>query len=433
MTCNSTAQHSTAQHSTAQHNILYLKTGSLSAVFRSFFECLFVAPRVILFHACILISALIPHTAYAALDCTIKSAQLTSGHSTIYLTPSANPAIGDFVGVNNLFKIIYRCKVSGTPTHWTSAERIVPSIIDTGLLKDWSHAADIYSLLTNPQLQQFGLGFSGFFFHENDWPATSRHLTGIDQWGGLVWTELPPADSDGYVELGITVHYRFSKINESLIVSDTPVTMPLAQIPLAAFLIHDNEASGTQDWSPIAHATLTMPTLTIAQRACTPFTNTVKLPVVNTDDLNAINIGDSLSPTDFWIEMRCPSYVGGIGYYVTPVHGFENEMQGVIKINPASTAKGIGLQITTRNVPAQFYLTSDTTTSYHPIQFGQTNNYFVYSSLPFGAGTNIDPLSHETDHTAPDNTIPLRVAVYRTGTVVPGTYNAAIFIHLVYR
>jgi len=159
--------------------------------------------------------------------------------------------------------------------------------------------------------------------------------------GGLVWTNLPPADSDGYVELGITVHYRFNKINENLTVSDSAATVLLPQVPLAAFLIHDNESTGPQDWSPIAHATLTMPTLTIAQRACTPFTNTVKLPLIYADELNNINIGDSLPPTDFWIKMRCPSNIGTIGFYVESAHGFENEVQGVIKINPASTAKGI--------------------------------------------------------------------------------------------
>jgi len=94
------------------------------------------------------------------------------------------------------------------------------------------------------------------------------------------------------------------------------------------------------------------------------------------------------------------------------------------------------LQITTRRIPNPIYIDSSAVigVTYQPIKFGSTHRYRVHSSLPFGAAdVNIDPLTHETNHTAPDNTIPLQVAVYRTGTVVPGTYNASIFIHLVYR
>jgi len=380
-----------------------------------------------------LIFALIPHAAHAALDCTVKSAQLVQGHANTYLVPTGNIAIGDFVGTINHFDIIYRCKVSGTPTRWTMAERNVTSVTDTGFTKNWN-ATSNYRILTTPQLQQRGLGFSGFYFHRNEWPP-GRALEVTDTWGGVTWKNLPPADGDGYVELGITLYYRFSKINNNLDTTGSPVVVQTLPFNLAAFLIHDDEATGSGDWSPVGYVTATMPTLTIAQRACTPFTNTVKLPAINESDLNQINIGDSLPPTDFWIQMRCPSNIGYIGYYVTPsAHGFENEAQGVIKINPdTSTAKGIGLQITTRSIPQPTWLAANLSTDYQPLKFGANNLYYVHSSLGWGAGPDTDPLSHETDHTAPHGTIPLRVAVYRTGTVVPGTYNAAIFIHLVYQ
>jgi len=376
-----------------------------------------------------LIFALLPHTAQAALDCTVKSAQLINGHATTHLVPSSTLAIGDFVSIGNLFEITYRCKVNGAPTHWGIAGRNVTTVANTGIGAPWSAATDVHPILTTPQLQQRGLGFSGYYYHRNEWPP-AHSLTNADV-PAFVWKNLPAADSEGYVELGISVVYRFHKINDNLDTTGSPVTVQALPFPLAAFVIHDNQHQTI--FSPIAQVTATMPTLTIAQRACTPFTNTVKLPAVNAAELNQINVGDSLPPTDFWIQMRCPSNIGHIMYYIVPVHGIANEAQGVININPASQAKGIGLQMTTRSVPDPVYVIDTTVTDYQPVKFGSTNRYWVHSSLFFGAGPNTDPLTSETDHTAPLDTIPLRVAVYRTGTVVPGTYNAAIFIHLVYR
>jgi len=371
--------------------------------------------------------ALLPHTARAALDCTIKSAQLLDGHATTHLVPSSTLAIGDFVSVANLFEIIYRCKVNGTPTQWGISGRNVTTVANTGITATWSTITDIYPILTTPQLQQRGLGFSGFYFHRNEWPPAYT-LTNTDG-PAFFWKNLPAADSEGYVELGISVVYRFHKINDNLDTTGSAVTVQALPFPLAAFVIHDNQDQTI--FSPIAQVTATMPTLTIAQRACTPFTNSVKLPTVNANELPTI--GSLGTERDFWIEMRCPSNIGHIMYYIVPVHGIANEAQGVININPASQAKGIGLQITTRSIPDPVYVVDAIVTDYQPVKFGSNNRYWVRSSLPFGAGPNTDPLTTETDHTAPLDTIPLRVAVYRTGTVVPGTYNAAIFIHLVYR
>jgi len=136
--------------------------------------------------------------------------------------------------------------------------------------------------------------------------------------------------------------------------------------------------------------------------------------------------------------MRCPRALINLGYYVEPVHGFENEAQGVIKINPASDAKGIGLQITTRSKPSNpdtggyLVLGPGLNPTYQPLKFGPTARYRVYS-YSRTIWPNLDPLTARNTYRAHDNVIPLQVAVYRTGTVVPGTYNAAIFIHLVYR
>jgi len=381
----------TAQHSTAQHNIIPKNRLFVDCISWVFFAC-FSAPQAALSYACILIFALIPHTARAALDCTVKSAQLGYGHANTYLVPPGALAIGDFVGTDNVFEIIYRCKVSGTPTQWGIAEREVASVSSSGHSANWN-VTDTAPILTTTQLQQYGLGFSGHYYHRNQWPPAETFINA--ERPVYFWKDLPAVDGDGYVELGVTVNYRFSKINDNLdaISNGIPVTVQNLPFALAAFAIRDNESGA---FSPTAQVTATMPTLTIAQRACTPFTNTVKLPTVNESDLNAINVGDSLPPTDFWIEMRCPSNLAHIGYYVTPVYGFENEAQGVIKINPASNAKGIGLQITTRSIPHPVYIddSAGIGATYQPIKFGPTNRYRVYSSLRWGAGVNTDPLEH---------------------------------------
>jgi len=137
---------------TAQHKISYLKTGSLFAAFLGVFARLFAAPQVISLYACILIFALLPLVAQATLDCTVKSVQLMRGHANTYLVPPDGFAIGDFVGTENTFDIIYRCKVSGTPTQWGIAERNVTTVTDTGLLAQWN-AIDAYPVLTTSQLQ----------------------------------------------------------------------------------------------------------------------------------------------------------------------------------------------------------------------------------------------------------------------------------------
>jgi len=368
--------------------------------------------------------------AHAALDCTVKSAQLVQGHANTYLVPPGVLAIGDFVGTDNTFDMIYRCKVSGAPTQWGIAERKVAGVINTGFYVD-VNATDNHPVLTTAQLQQYGLGFSGYYYHRNQWPPAEAFVNADRP--VYFWKDLPAADSEGYVELGVSIEYRFSKLNNNLdaLLDGNPVTVQALPFALAAVAIRDNESTVL---SPTVQVTATMPTLTIAQRACTPFTNSVTLPTVNANDLPTI--GSLGTEREFHIQMRCPSNLAHIGYYIVPVHGIANAAQGVININPASQAKGIGLRITTRSIPDPLYIDNSVTppsATYHPVKFGPSNRYRVYSSLRWGAGVNTDPLTSETDHTAPLDTIPLRVAVYRTGTVVPGTYNASIFIHLVYR
>jgi len=68
------------------------------------------------------------------------------------------------------------------------------------------------------------------------------------------------------------------------------------------------------------------------------------------------------------------------------------------------------------------------------MQFGPAARYGMHNSLS-GAGLSVDPLTNPLrTYRASSNTIPLKVAIYRTSqTVTPGTFNSAIIIHFVYR
>jgi len=373
--------------------------------------------------------ALISLPASAGLDCTVKSTQLERGHANTYIVGQIHP-IADKVGSVQIVRIIYRCQVSGTPTQWGIASRSVPTTYATGLVAHPNDTSN-HPVMTTAQLEQYGLGFAGYFYPAGQWPGSIAYQN-MDHPAAVVWQALPAADGDGYVELDVMAMYYFVKINDNLdaLLDEIPRTVQATPFPLVAVTI---QADDSAVFSPTAQVMAHMPTLTVAQRTCTtPFVNTVKLPPVNAADLTVV--GASGPPTDFWIEVRCPHGLAMFAYYVEPAHGFENEAQGVIKINPASDAKGIGLQITTRSKPSTGYLVTGPglNPTYQPLTFGATVRYAAYG-FHHTIRPNTDPLNATRIYRINDAVIPLRAAVYRTGTVVPGTYNAAIFIHLVYR
>jgi len=96
------------------------------------------------------------------------------------------------------------------------------------------------------------------------------------------------------------------------------------------------------------------------------------------------------------------------------------------------------LQILTRSQAHPVYIdpaSSPMLPDYHPMQFGAAARYGVFSYSHYGADPSADPLTNAPRlYRASDNTIPLKVAIYRTSqTVTPGTFNSAIIIHFVYR
>jgi len=182
-----------------------------------------------------------------------------------------------------------------------------------------------------------------------------------------------------------------------------------------------------------------LPTLRIQQRSCHPVVKTVSLPSVDAAQLPSV--GDSGPATNFTLTLRCPHNAAWYGYYVESVHGYEDEAQGVIKIAPASTAKGIGLQLTSRHYAHPIYPSTGNRygPTYVPIKFGPTNRYGSALNTYTWPMVTGDPLTDESDYSFPylspgeGGMGSIKVAVYRTGTIVPGAYTAALTLYVVYR
>jgi len=132
--------------------------------------------------------------------------------------------------------------------------------------------------------------------------------------------------------------------------------------------------------------------------------------------------------------VRCPFDAARYGYYVESVHGYEDEPNGVIKIDPVSQAKGSGLQVTTRLNPHHDLLGFGSTPDYHPIQFGPTKRYGSADVINQNVISN--PAIDEADYVFPGKSqgYTLRVAVYRTGGPLDaGNYTTGLTVYLVYR
>jgi len=239
------------------------------------------------------------------------------------------------------------------------------------------------------------------------------------------------------------IYYRFVKINENFDAHALLGTCLNGSTPVVVANLGMYEGYGVfpQPVGPAYSGTFQIAvnaphsTLHFARRTCaTPTVDEgfVRLPVIYPHQLPSVG---SVGPEkEFTLKINCPTSLGYIGYWVDPVHGVADglESQGVININPASTAKGIGLQITSPTKPWPYYAQYDyyrdanIQVEYRPIQFGPANRY-PWSGYPiYGSG---NPLTDSVTY----HNVPLRVRVYRTGDIVPGAFNAAVRIHMVYR
>jgi len=379
----------------------------------------------------LLIAAMMTSTARAGLsDCTVQSAQLLGPeHDNIIAVAPGTFQNKDFIGAHRYFQITYRCKVDNALSQWGIRIHHSPTTTHSGLDNIIWAGGNSYTAYTTSHLVEYGIGFVAYIYPTNHWPEGILHFDNIQQSAPLLYHHITNIDNNNYADFSITTLFRFIKVNNNFdALLDTTTTTPYPNpIPMATISIGDNEGY----ISPQATVTAYMPTLTIQRRACTPFVDTIILPSVDASQLPFV--GSTGGTTDFRFTVRCPHNAARFGYYVESAHGYEDEAQGIIKIDPVSAAQGIGLQITTRHSPDPVTLGTNTLApNYQPIKFGPTNRYGDASYVMINATG--DPLTDDSDYTFPHlDSPPLKVAVYRTGNIVPGTYTAAIKVYIVYR
>lgn len=122
----------------------------------------------------------------------------------------------------------------------------------------------------------------------------------------------------------------------------------------------------------------------------------------------AAPVGSTLPPVDFSIKVNnCPAGMTSVKYQLDLAPGIAayNAASGVIKLDPASTATGVGIQITNASNVA-YNLSTKPWNTVTPTYTGAAGNF----------------------------TIPLRARYYRTATTLtPGTANSAIVFTMEYR
>jgi len=387
------------------------------------------AAKTVLLCVGMMLAGIMPLAARAGLsDCIVQSAQLAEPESeSIIPVHPFNFAINDYIGGHRYFVVTYNCQIdSPSTTRWGMREHHLSTTINTGLILDDAH------VFTTAEWQTYGIGFMGTYNQRDHWPAGVRRFDNQNK-DTYAYLNVRPQDIVGNrVDLRAEMIFRLVKINNNFdaLVDTTTVTSYPLPFPIAATSIADDQGYV----SPVAHMTANISILNIMRRTCTPFgQKTVQLPSVDAAELP--NIGDTGNTTDFNITVRCPFNMARYGYYVESVHGYEDEPNGVIKIDPASTAKGIGLQVTTRSQADPVSVERDSggmLPNHQPFKFGPTNRYGIANIR--NADWSGTPATNEANYVFPRNNVPLKVAVYRTGgSLVAGSYTAGLTVYMVYR
>jgi len=400
--------------------------------------------------------------ANAAPVCSYQSTEMWQGHANTLIS-AANPAVGDYIGTMQVLRVAINCQFDNygdsgwNIPSWTITTRRTPNLYHanlSGYFADNTLLGSDKPVLTTTELESIGLGFvavvgmisnsqglhtESFVPHD----GIEKTLFHTHMYGGYHFTINSGLGEDrlsnsNHIKIVVVMYHRLVKINENFnALSATPSTYSIAPFIMGniSFRQVNYQTNMKYGMSNVVSIPSPMHTLTFAQRTCaTPHVDdgVVRLPMINQNDLPSVG---SVGPeVKFELKVNCPTNLGYIGYYVQPVHGIANglESQGVININPASTAKGIGLQITTHTAPKwPDYLQYVLNGGNQPIRFGPTNRYgWGGGYRQFGSGPDGDPLNDRATYKTPT---PLLVRVYRTGDVVPGTFNAAIWVHMVYR
>jgi len=127
---------------------------------------------------------------------------------------------------------------------------------------------------------------------------------------------------------------------------------------------------------------------------------TVPLPTVAVGDFSGQ--GATLGTTSFELILSCPGSLYSIGYSFTPATPILDEAQGVIALDSASSATGVGLQLTEDNGAV--------------LKFGQANLYPLVA---------YDPSMTKVYQ------IPLKAAYYQSGnTVTAGNVSSSMIVTL---
>jgi len=328
-------------------------------------------------------------------------------------------------------QITVRCKYTPGASAAGIYFRPDPDIYPAGLTAKHGYLASHAQVYTTAVLAARGIGFT---IH---WLDMFPYVSGnVNSFGGGIGVP----DGSGYYNNGYQFNYRFIKINNNFAFGATA----LSNVPfdIVKYSVSDGYIQGqfyyTQSVSPVIFgASVTIPEMTIAQRTCmTPYVedSVVRLPTITPNDLPQVG---SLGPwVEFTLRMDCPPHLGYVGYYVVPVHGIVNQSLGVIAINPNSQAKGIGLQIEIESIVEPYldlhYNPQNPQFGYYPMRFGLGNAYkfsLAYFKNALTYGTQGEPLTASQTYQSRY----IRVAVRRTGTVVPGKFTSAIWVHIVYK
>jgi len=133
--------------------------------------------------------------------------------------------------------------------------------------------------------------------------------------------------------------------------------------------------------------------------------------------------GDSSTPVPFDITLtKCPRVNISYSFAAPNGIGYDN-VNGVVDMDSASNAKGVGIQLRHRNDPAY----ANNTIVFNPTDYANTPTY-VRNAPPQceSQGTCTDT------PTGVNHTIPMQAAVFRKSAITPGKINASVLFHIVY-
>jgi len=317
---------------------------------------------------------------------------------------------------------------------------------------------DGYSVYTTPTLESAGLGFAVRWKASNRWGDEGEWISPSGMWTGEVfeqseglplwrWTVTNHENAYKVQGWGDPTNVFSSLADWNLIMEEYPPPGNVSAVPSAYFGIHYDAwvevryvaiGPSQHKYVPNDH-TVTVNVVRMLAMAVrrlqpngwlmkqnvhvkrmphgtcqTPFHQAVTVGLTaDTQDLYLNTV--SSTPTDFDLKLLdCP--LVNVCYFFRAPAGIEilNAAQGVIGLDSTATAQGVGVQL--RHRAGQF--------NNAPVDFNQPEDG-PGSSREYCRDTSQAP---DSGHGGKDITIPLRAAVYRTGTIIPGSIRASLLV-----